>query len=296
MITYRIGWYPGTIKGLTQSQTTTAIIGGMQMWMKVCRVRFVNIVPGQSPDITFEPYPSNSWAMAAHQQTGRILFSTLISMRADWARMAFAHELGHIFGWGHHNRPDGLMHPNGSKVLYFDANEGVRTWTKFGKYLGTHRAESLDYLRPELQRLTRAFEESDKRYKTADAAWQSATLKMIQAKQRRDQSSNVIYRQQQNEIIEQAIKERSASDGLRRLANKDRVEVNKSLTPASKRFVGIRSAWEAAENQPLRMSAIQSHETCSCFHDTTGPARLETPISDIFAALTKQEYAQIEGF
>jgi len=31
-------------------------------------------------------------------------------------------------------------------------------------------------------------------------------------------------------------------------------------------------------------------------NDTTGPARLETPISDIFAALPKQEYAQIEGF
>ena len=296
MITYSIGWYPGTIKGLTQGQTTTAIIGGLQMWMKVCRVRFVNIVPGQRPDITFEPYPSSSWAMGAHQETGRILFSTLISMHRHWARMAFAHELGHIFGWGHHNRPDGLMHPNGSKVFYFDADEGVRTWQQFDKYRGTHRAESLDYLRPVLQRLTLAFEAADKRYKNADAAWQSATLKMIQAKQRRDQSSDVVYRQQQNEIIKQAIAVRSAADGIRRFANKDRVEVNKSLTPASQRFVGIRSAWEAAENQPRRMSAIQPHEACSCFHDTTGPARLETPISDIFASLPKQEYAQIEGF
>jgi hypothetical protein len=177
MATYIIGWYPGNLKGMTQQQTASLIWGGCQMWSKMCNVRFRSMQYGERPHITFAPYPSTTWAMGAYQATGQILFSTLQTFQPKWARMGFAHELGHIFGWDHVSRTEALMNPRGSSVLYFDATEGRATWGRFGKP-SKHYPESLQHVGADIRELQAKFVEADnnvKKYiKLRDAATTSA--------------------------------------------------------------------------------------------------------------------------
>ena len=159
-----ISWQPGALKGMSVQQTTNLIIGGCQMWQKVCRVQFSILPFGRPTTITVYPWskPMNGW-MVAYPATRQILYSTLQTMDPRWARMAFAHEIGHCFGWGHSptSRVEDLMHPKGSSIFYFAAHEARRTRQQFGNPPHRHRPESIDFVKSEIARLKRIKPQTD---------------------------------------------------------------------------------------------------------------------------------------
>jgi hypothetical protein len=95
--------------------------------------------------------------MVAYPATRQILYSTLQTMEPRWARMAFAHEIAHCFGWGHSatSKVEDIMHPKGSTVFYFSAQEAQRTRRQFGNPSHRWRPESIDFVKSEIARLKR---------------------------------------------------------------------------------------------------------------------------------------------
>jgi hypothetical protein len=155
-MTLTISWQPGALKGMTKQQTDAVIIGGCQMWQKVCGIRFA-VLPFGYPT-TFTIYPWNrpmNGVMVAYPATRQILYSTLVALTPQWARMAIAHELAHCVGWGHSptSRVEDLMHPRGSSVFYFSANEARRTRQQFGNPPRRVVPESITFVKSEIARI-----------------------------------------------------------------------------------------------------------------------------------------------
>jgi hypothetical protein len=155
-MTLTISWQPGALNGMSVQQTSNLIIGACQMWQKVCRVQFATLPFGHPTTITIYPWsrPMNGW-MVAYPATRQILYSTIHKMEPRWARMAFAHEIGHCFGWGHSptSRVEDLMHPKGSTVFYFAAHEARRTRQQFGNPSRRVVPESITFVKSEIARL-----------------------------------------------------------------------------------------------------------------------------------------------
>ena len=175
-----ISWQPGALRGMTEAQTSNLIVGACQMWQKVCGVRFGILPFGRPTTVTVYPWsrPMNGW-MVAYPATRQILYSTLQTMDPRWARMAFAHEIAHCFGWGHSatSKVEDIMHPKGSSVFYFAAHEAQRTRRQFGNPSHRHRPESIDYVKSEIARLQRIRPQTDAtRKQIADRQAQLARL------------------------------------------------------------------------------------------------------------------------
>lgn len=157
-MTITISWQSGALKGMSVQQTNNLIIGACQMWQKVCKVQFAILPFGYPTTITVYPWyrPMNG-AMVAYPATRQILYSAITNMKPQWARMAFAHEIAHCFGWGHSptSRPEDLMHPKGSSVFYFSASEARRTRQQFGNPTRKVIPESITFVKSEIARLKR---------------------------------------------------------------------------------------------------------------------------------------------
>jgi len=238
MQTYIIGWFPGNLRGMTQKQTSDLIWGGCQMWSKVSNVRFRAMRSGERPHITFAPYPSTTWAMGAYPATGQILFSNVTQFTPKWARMAFAHEIGHVFGLGHVSRPEALMYTRGSQVLYFDHIEGRAAWGRFGKPR-SHFPESLQHIGEMIRTLQPQFRAADDNVR-----------KYIKL---RDAEKNPTKRKQYNDLVITWAKRRT--------------DVNRLLSGESNRWSRINSEWRSvggilsADTELFTGSA----EPCLCF-------------------------------
>ena len=163
-MTLTISWQPGALRGMSQAQTQQLIIGGCQMWQKVCRVQFATLPFGYPTTITVYPWSRPmQGVMVAYPATRQILYSTLVTLTPQWARMAFAHEIGHCFGWGHSptSRVEDLMHPRGSSVFYFSANEARRTRGQFGNPSRRTIPESITFVKNEIARIKRIRPQTD---------------------------------------------------------------------------------------------------------------------------------------
>lgn len=183
MSTVTITWQPGSVKGRSVQQTDRLITEACQMWQRVCGVQFLVGPFGLPSAITIYPYAGQmAGAMVAYPATRQILYSTVQQYPSDhWTRAAFAHEIGHCFGWVHsaNNLPEHLMHWKGSSVFYHAAAEAQRARSQFGRPLSRSKPWSITWVQQEIVRLRRI-----KPLPTASIQTREAQLKRLQAEWR----------------------------------------------------------------------------------------------------------------
>ena len=289
-----VSWYPGNLKTYSQQETAQLIVGGLQDWQAVSAVRFGVLPAGQKTDITFYPYTQPvPWAMAAYQQTGQILYSTRQTFQRDWARMAFAHEVGHIFGWGHatNNRTESLMHPRGSSVMYFDHNDARRAWSQFGKFTTPHRPRSLKIVGDRVRAAQQVFNSAKIEFQKHDEAWKKADLSWRFHRDMR----NAIDRKEDpkrwldwHDITMHHLGLRSKAGANRKVANNKVIAAQVKLKAVSDQWLRIDREWKSIGGISVAATMEKQDGPCSCFHAEGGPQMLVTDLKDIFAALPNE--------
>lgn len=151
-----ITWQPGAVKGRSVAQTSQLIIEACRMWQKVCGVQFATGKFGWPSTITIYPYAGQmNGAMVAYTATRQILYSTTQQFPSDnWTRSAFAHEIGHCFGWGHsaNSLPENLMFWRGPSLFYHAAAEAKRARGQFGQPPRKDKPYSIYWLQQEIAR------------------------------------------------------------------------------------------------------------------------------------------------
>lgn len=175
-----ITWKPGAVRGRTVAQTDRLIVEACQMWQKVCGVQFLAGQFGWPSTITIYPYAGQmAGAMVAYTSTRQILYSTTQQFPSDnWTRAAFAHEIGHCFGWGHspNNLPENLMFWKGPSLFYHAAMEAKKARAQFGQPKAKVKPYSITWLQGEIARLKKI-----KPLPTKDISAREAQLKRVQA-------------------------------------------------------------------------------------------------------------------
>ena len=178
-----ITWQPGAVRGRSVAQTSQLIIEACRMWQKVCGVKFATGQFGWPSTITIYPYAGQmAGAMVAYTSTRQILYSTTQQFPSDnWTRAAFAHEIGHCFGWGHssNNLPENLMFWKGPSLFYHAASEARRARQQFGQPPRKDQPYSIYWLKQEIARFKKL-----KPTPTAQIKAMEIQLKRIQAEWR----------------------------------------------------------------------------------------------------------------
>jgi hypothetical protein len=150
------------------------------MWQKVCGVRFATGKFGWPSTITIYPSAQKmAGAMVTYTATRQIIYSTTQQFPSDdWTRMAFAHEIGHCFGWSHssNNLPENLMFWKGSSLFYHAANEARRARQQFGQPSSKTLPYSIYWLKQkiaELKKLKQSTTVLEAQLKRVQAEWKA---------------------------------------------------------------------------------------------------------------------------
>jgi hypothetical protein len=154
------------------------------MWQKVCGVRFATVPFGFPSTITVYPYAGKmAGAMVAYTATRQILYSTVQQFPSDnWTRAAFAHEIGHCFGWGHSSNslPEHLMFWKGPSLFYHAAAEARRARQQFGQPPRKAQPYSIYWLKQEIARMknlkptpTKGIQDRQAQLKRVQAEWRA---------------------------------------------------------------------------------------------------------------------------
>ena len=178
-----ITWQPGAVRGRSVAQTDRLIIEACQMWQKICGVQFLTGPFGRPSTITIYPYAGKmAGAMVAYTATRQILYSTSQQFPSDnWTRAAFAHEMGHCFGWAHspNSLPEHLMFWKGPSLFYPAAAEAKRARGQFGQPRSKPQPYSIYWLKQEIARLKKLTP-----FPTAEVKSREDQLKRVQAEWR----------------------------------------------------------------------------------------------------------------
>lgn len=283
MPTYTISWQPGALKGYNVAQTSALIINGCQMLMKCCGVRFATVPFGYRSNITLYPYRGSNppWAMATYVQTGQVLYSTSVKFEANWAKMAFAHEFLHCFGWGHSNSsPENIMHTRGSSVLYPTAAEAARMIRQFGYPSSWQWPDSLRFVGDKIRAEQKIFDKAQSDYEKFHKRWQVCDAKWKTYRDARNKEKDPVKRKEFDKLCRSWLEQRTKAGNSRLAAVKRRTASNNRLTPLSKQWLRIRSEWSRLFGVKNVSNFYSSSEyepkaetTCSCFG-------LEYPVED----------------
>lgn len=180
MVQVTISWQPGAVKGRSVAQTNNLIAEACRMWQRVCGIQFLAGQFGWPSTITIYPYAGPmAGAMVAYTATRQILYSTTQQFPSDnWTRSAFAHEIGHCFGWAHSSNslPENLMFWKGPSLFYHSASEARRARQQFSQPSRKEQPYSIYWLKQEIARLKKL-----KPVPTKDVQAREAQLKRIQA-------------------------------------------------------------------------------------------------------------------
>jgi len=263
-----VSWYPGALRGYSQAETQKMIIEALQQWQAVCGVQFGAVPPGYPTRITIYPYTAGNppWAMAAYPSTGQILYSTTANFKRDWAVMAFAHEIGHCFGWGHTTRPEAMMFTRGSSVMYMDYAEGRQARTQFGlSRAGYHWPYSLRFVGDRV-RLAKADSDAAKaEFGAAQQRWDKHNTSFEYWREKRDSTTDQELRVEYNNKITKELKARTAAGATRAEANSRIAPAQTRLTEESRRWNRIKREWDSING--IRVTAVEGQEDgpVACF-------------------------------
>lgn len=287
-----VSWYPGTLKGYSQTETQRIIIEAMQQWQSVSGVQFGTLPAGNATDITIYPYTQANppWAMATYPSTGQILYATTKKFERDWAVTAFAHEIGHCFGWGHADtsRLESLMHPKGSSVRYFDVTDAKRARNQFGlSTVGYHWPYSLKFVGDKIRDQRKAFDAAKAEYAKHDKRWGEYDRTFKHYRDLLKTTTDPKLRAEYDSKRKYSLDARDVVGKERKRANDKLAASSKRLVPLSQQWQRIKKEWDSINGIVVPMASVMESEPCSCFHDESRAELRTVNLKDLFRDLPK---------
>lgn len=282
---------------MSTAETSGLIIGGCQMLMKCCGIQFGTVPFGTRSNFTFYPYnePNPRFAMGAYQSTGQIIYSTQLQFTKPWARMAFAHEMLHILGWGHStSSKENIMHTHGSSVLYPTASEARRTIAQNGYPSQWHWPESLTVVGDKIRAERKVFEALKLQYEKYNDLWEKKNKEFEYWKRSRGYATTKERRDYCNVRVISTLKSRDSAGASRKNANDKIIASNKILKTLSDQWLRIKKEWSALFGVnnieiPVDMQSEESSSgPCSCFdieYDQVNSLLEQKSLEEIFKEL-----------